>query len=288
MVGGFVVDHLASILGIDRLTEVVDVGANPIDGDAPYKPLLTAGLCRVTGFEPQKYAFHVLETRKGPNERYLPYAISDGQQHVLNICRGPGMTSLLEPDPASLALFEALQPHSQIISREPMLTKRLDDVTEIGQLDFLKIDIQGGELSVFRHGRRKLEQAIVVQTEVSFVPLYKDQPTFGDLDVELRAQGFIPHCFPSIKLWPIAPAILNNNPLQAVNQLLEGDIVYVRDIRRMDQLSDDQIRHLGLIAHHCYHSIDLVLRCIAILEQRGVVGTAARRQYADVVAGKAP
>ena len=33
--------------------DVVDIGANPIDGDPPYRLLLDAGLCRVTGFEPQ-------------------------------------------------------------------------------------------------------------------------------------------------------------------------------------------------------------------------------------------
>lgn len=37
------------ILQPQRLTEVVDIGANPIDGDPPYKPMLAAGLCKVTG-----------------------------------------------------------------------------------------------------------------------------------------------------------------------------------------------------------------------------------------------
>ncbi len=40
---------IMSLLNAERLTEVVDIGANPIDGDPPYKPMLQAGLCRVTG-----------------------------------------------------------------------------------------------------------------------------------------------------------------------------------------------------------------------------------------------
>ena len=66
------------LLAPQRLTEVVDVGANPIDGDPPYARMLLAGLCRITGFEPQEVALLELQRRKGPNERYLPYAVGDG------------------------------------------------------------------------------------------------------------------------------------------------------------------------------------------------------------------
>ena len=49
-------DTLSAILRPARLTRVVDVGANPIDGDPPYKAMLEAGLCMFTGFEPQLHA----------------------------------------------------------------------------------------------------------------------------------------------------------------------------------------------------------------------------------------
>ena len=35
-------DRLAQLLQVERLTEIVDIGANPIDGDPPYKILLNA------------------------------------------------------------------------------------------------------------------------------------------------------------------------------------------------------------------------------------------------------
>jgi hypothetical protein len=37
---------LAHLLSMGRLTHVVDVGANPIDGAPPYRPLLDAQLAR--------------------------------------------------------------------------------------------------------------------------------------------------------------------------------------------------------------------------------------------------
>ena len=50
-------DALRELVSPSRLTHVVDVGANPNDGGKPpYLPMLNAGICRVTGFEPQQEA----------------------------------------------------------------------------------------------------------------------------------------------------------------------------------------------------------------------------------------
>ncbi len=66
---------LLDLLRPQRITEIVDIGANPIDGDPPYKPMLMAGeICRVTGFEPQESAFKKLNDTKSKLERYFPYA----------------------------------------------------------------------------------------------------------------------------------------------------------------------------------------------------------------------
>jgi FkbM family methyltransferase len=271
--------HLWDILQPARRTRVVDIGANPIDGDPPYKPMLQAGLCTVTGFEPQREALAELQRRKGPLETYLPHAVGDGGTHTLNVCRASGMTSLFAPDAATLELFAALKSLGEVLRREPMATRRLDDIAEIDGLDFLKIDIQGGELAVFRHGREKLAQAVAIQTEVSFVTLYEGQPALGDIDVELRAQGFIPHCFAAVKQWPIAPLVVGGDERRPLNQLLEADLVYVRDFSRPDGLDDEQLKQLALIAHHCYGSYDLAVRCLYLLERRGRLAADGRAAY---------
>lgn len=279
---------LSSLLSPRRLTEVVDVGANPIDGEPPYAPMLAAGLCRVTGFEPQEEAMRKLHNKKGPNERYLPYALGDGTARTLNICRASGMTSLLEPDPRAFGVFESLSPLADVIERIPLQTRKLDDVAEIQQLDFLKIDIQGSELTVFQEGKAKLSETVAIQTEISFITLYKNQPSFADIDRELRSQGFVPHCFAAVKRWPIAPYVVNNEPWQALNQLLEADIVYVRDFFRPDSLSHEQLKHLALIAHHCYRSFDLALRCVLLLERRQVLNAGAGQRYLAISSAEGP
>lgn len=273
---------LSNLLRPARLTQVVDIGANPIDGDPPYKPMLSAGLCQVIGVEPQEAALEKLRAQAGPNERYLPHVVGDGGSHVLNLCRASGMASLLEPDPAILEVFEAFKRWGEIVRRVPVNTRRLDEIDEIDEieaLDFLKIDVQGSELSVFRSGRAKLSRAIAIQTEVSFVRLYRDQPVLGDIDLELRGQGFVPHCLAALKKWPIAPCMINNDPIKPLNQLLEADFVYVRDFALPRSMSDEQLKHLALIAHHCYRSIDLALRCVMLLRQRGALADDAEQAY---------
>jgi len=267
------------LLSPQRLTEVVDIGANPIDGQPPYAAMLSAGICNVTGFEPQEEALLELQQKKGPNEQYLPYAVGDGGTHTLNICFASGMTSLLEPDPATLSVLEVLMQSGKVVRQVPVETRRLDDISEIRGLDFLKIDVQGSELSVFKGGAARLSQAVAIQTEVSFVTLYRDEPRFGDVDLELRSQGFIPHCFAAVKKCPIAPCIVNNDPRLALNQLLEADIVYVRDFFRPESMSDEQLKHLALIVHHCYGSFDLALRCVMLLEQRQALESGAQGRY---------
>lgn len=274
---------LQALLAPERLTEVVDVGANMIDGEPPYTPMLAAGLCRVTGFEPQKEALALLQSKKGPLESYLPYAVGDGEAHTLNICLASGMTSLLEPDPVTLELFGVLDPLGQVIERVPVQTRRLDDISEIQHLDFLKIDIQGGELAVFRGGKARLAEAAAIQAEISFVTLYEGQPGLGEIDVELRSQGFLPHGFVAMKPWRIASTLANKIPWEGSNQLLEADIVYVRDIARADFMSDDQLKHLALISHYCYGSVDLALRCVMMLERRQVLDAGAQQHYVDIL-----
>lgn len=275
---------LRDLLAPQRLTDVVDIGANPIDGEPPYRPMLASGLCRVTGFEPQADALRALQAGKGPHERYLPNAVGDGAEHTLNICRGSGMTSLYDPDPHTLSLFEVLEPYGEVIDRVPLATQKLDDIAAIEHIDYLKIDIQGGELAVFQHGRAKLADTVAIQTEVSFVTLYRDQPSLGDVDLELRSQGFIPHCFAAIKKWPIAPYVVNDDPRWALNQLLEADMVYVRDFSRPDSLTDEQLKHLALIAHHCYGSFDLAMHCVMLLEKRSSLENGAQQSYSRILA----
>jgi FkbM family methyltransferase len=272
-------DLLTEILAPQRPTAIVDVGANPIDGDPPYKAMLAAGLCTVTGFEPQVAALARLQQAKGPHERYLPYALADGTERTLHICQLEGMTSLLVPDPAHLALFNLFPIWGTVKERIPVATRKLDDIAEITQLDFLKMDVQGAEREVLAHGRAKLADTVVVQTEVSFVSLYHDQPSFGEMDLVLRELGFLPHSLIGTKIWPLTPMVVGDQPNRGIRQLLETDMVYVRDFSRPENMGVEQWKHLALVAHHCYGSYDLALKAVISLMKLGVLPEDASKRY---------
>ncbi len=276
---------LREALAPARRTVVVDVGANPIDGEPPYRKLLEKGLCAVVGFEPQPDALAALRQAAGEHETYLPYALGDGRTHRLHRCRAPGMTSLLEPDPLNLSLFNDFPMLGEVVASEEVATLRLYDVAEIGAMDFLKIDVQGSELAVFEGARSKLAGCAVVQTELSFIPLYREQPVWWQTDRLLRSLGFLPHAFATIKRWPIAPYVHQGHHRNPLHQLLEADLIYVRDFIRPDGLDDELLKHLALIAHHCFGSFDLVLRCLSVLAGRGAVAAAAVERYARLAQG---
>jgi hypothetical protein len=147
------------------------------------------------------------------------------------------MASLLVPDPARLALFNLFPIWGTVKQQIPVTTRKLDDIAQIAHLDFLKMDVQGAEREVLAHGRAKLADTVVIQTEVSFVPLYRGQPVFGEIDLALRELGFLPHCVTGTKIWPIAPMVVGHAPNRGIRELLQTDMIYVRDFSRRGNMS---------------------------------------------------
>ena len=278
-------DPLFELLRPARLTAVVDIGANPIasDGAPPYQPLLDKRIGTLVGFEPNPEALAELQARKGDLETYLPYALGDGGEGVLRICQASGMTSLFAPEPKVLDCFPLFSQFGRVLREAAIPTRTLDSLEEVPHVDYLKIDIQGSELSVFRNGAAKLSRAVAIHTEVSMVPLYKHQPVFGEVDLALRALGFVPHMIASANKRMILPLQIQSEPYAALNQVLELDMVYVRDFTRLESMESEQLKHLALVAHHAYRSWDLAGRCLLALAEREAIRADALARYLDLL-----
>jgi len=259
---------LNAILGTDIKIKVVDIGANPIDGKPSYSGLLQAGSAQVVGFEPQPEALAKLNAQKGPRETYLPVVVGDGRAHPVHFCASSGMTSLFKPNASLLDLLHGFPEWSRVLKTEEVMTRRLDDLPEAAGFDLLKIDIQGAELMVMQNAVTSLQNALFIQTEVEFVPLYVDQPLFSDVDLFLRQHGFVLHRYDHPVSRVIKPLLVNNNIYAGLSQLLWADALYVRDFTRLDVLTDDQLLRLALILNDCYNSIDLVLYILCEYDKR--------------------
>ena len=80
-------------------------------------------------------------------------------------------------------------------SRREVATKTLDQITkersDVPLPDFLSLDTQGSELEILQGSPAALDAAVCIVTEVEFVPLYQDQPLFGEICTFLASRGFV-------------------------------------------------------------------------------------------------
>ena len=77
----------------------------------------------------------------------------------------------------------------------------------------------------------------------------------------------------------ISPLNYPDDLYRTMNHTLYTDVVYVRDFTQPDNMTAEQLKHLALIAHYCYQSYDLALKCIKDLESRSAVVAGSGRQY---------
>ncbi|MCU0954853.1 MAG: FkbM family methyltransferase [Hyphomicrobium sp.] len=265
---------LSDCLGIRPRLKIVDIGASAIDGAPPYAALLESTDAEVIGFEPDPQAWQELQEAKRPNEHYLPFALGDGRTHELKICAAPGMTSLLEPNLPILQLLPGFPEWGRVIRRVPVETRRLGEMPETQDVDYLKLDVQGAELLILRHAGERLREACVIHVEVEFLRLYHEQPLFSDVDMFLRRHGFTLHKFAHTVSRMIAPLHLSSNPYQGLSQLVWADAVFIRDFERLDAMDDRKLLATASILHDCYGSYDVCMHYLARLDARSGSGLA--------------
>lgn len=265
--------------------EIFDIGAAP-EGPERYEPLLAQNLAHLTGFEPNSAALRKLHALNLPRRRYLPQFLGNGGSATFHFTLWPGCSSLYEPDPAAIELFTgmgALPPDGNyaITITTTVQTARLDDIPDLPPCDYLKADVQGAELDILQGASKVLSTATVLELEASFIPLYKKQPLFGDLQVFLRDHGFILHKFIDIGGRPFRPFQVGHNPREPMSQLLFADAVFVRDFTRLDLYTPDQLLKTAAILHLVYHSHDLAHLLLAEFDRRQ--GTTRAPAFTDAL-----
>jgi FkbM family methyltransferase len=262
------IPSLSDILSIPITVDVVDIGANPVEEEPPYKTILKQGRARLVGFEPLPEALAKLNAVKGPNEIYLPMAVGDGRRHIFRQTHLGAMSSILEPNMAFLDYLHVFPNWAKVVGKSEVDTVRLDDVAEITACDFLKIDIQGAELMVFQNAPQRLADCLVIQTEVEFYPMYVDQPLYADVDLFLREHGFMIHNFVGMEKRFIQPLMNPKDHTAGLNQVVWSDAVFIRDFTKFDRLDNGQLLRMALLMHDIYHSFDIVVRLLMEHDRR--------------------
>lgn len=253
---GFLLAHVP----VTRRTRIFDGCANPNRSDPAYAALLQQDACDVVGFKPQPLAFGDLAARKSVHETYFPFAVGNGIRKERKVGHSHGFTSVYGPhEPGQRAV--AGRKWSDVHDLIEFDTVSLGSPREIGVFDLLKIDMQGGEYDVVLGAETSLQLAVAVIVKLRCFQLDAGEPVLGGIDTELRRQGFA----------------------QLRDQMNGGHAVYLRDLRRIDSCSEEQLAHLSILAASVFSSHTLVLHCLDELARRSAVSRRLAKLYIDLL-----
>jgi FkbM family methyltransferase len=246
---------------------VLDVGA-ALTEQPPYQSLLEAGRARLVGFEADTEECERLNQTYGAPHRFFPYFVGDGKEGTFHQTNWVLTGSLYPPNTPLLEKFQTLAEVVTPVGTQAVTTRRLDDIDGVGDVDLIKIDVQGAELKVLENGLRALSGALMVHTEVEFVEIYKGQPLFAEMDQFLRRQGFQFHTFAQVAGRAFKPLVPAADEYAPFRQALWADAVYVRDWMRLEALPAEKLRNYAILAHDLLGSVDLAHLVLAALDRK--------------------
>ena len=223
-----IVDALGDVGVVPGSIHITDIGAMSAGHVEPWSRLVDRGRATLLGFEPQQEECSRCNASAGPGYVYLPEALGDGTTRTFHRCRCATNSSFYRPNIEVIGQYGGMLELMEVVETQQIATRRLDDIEEARQTDFLKLDVQGAELDILEHATETLMHVDIIQIEVCFVHLYQDQPLFADIDSFLRKQGFDFHTFLKFGSRRLSPAASDGNLPTGAKQVLWSDAIYLK------------------------------------------------------------
>jgi FkbM family methyltransferase len=175
--GDFWFSHRAQLISmIDRckVDLVVDVGANEGQFAEKVRSFYSG---EMISFEPVSSIYKKLSAKaaRDPNWRTFQMALGSRRStETINVAQMGVLSSMLK---SSSVAAERWGADDVATLPETIQVERFDDVIDAkGRRIFLKLDTQGYDLQVFAGLGAKLAQIVLLQSEVSLIPLYEGMP----------------------------------------------------------------------------------------------------------------
>jgi FkbM family methyltransferase len=181
------------ILDDNRVSVVLDVGANR--GQFASELRIGGYGGRIVSFEPLATAHAALQQAAADDPlwecRRLALTDADGETE-LHVSENAVSSSLFDMEARHL---EAA-PASRYVATERVPQARLDGLADELRLPgdgvYLKLDVQGAEAKALEGARPTLPRVVAIETELSLVPLYRDQLMFREMLDLLDGAGYDP------------------------------------------------------------------------------------------------
>jgi FkbM family methyltransferase len=184
--------RLAKLLACHNIDLVLDAGANHGQYAQYLRSIGYRG--KIVCFEPLSDAFRIISnySKKDHNVIIAPrMALGDYNGSVsINVAGNSESSSLLKASD----IHVKAEPLVKSIGTETVPINRLDEVAHKYMEDaasvFLKIDVQGSELSVLKGASGLLPKIRGIQLELSLVPLYEGEPLYREMIEAVESAGF--------------------------------------------------------------------------------------------------
>jgi FkbM family methyltransferase len=245
---------------------IMEIGALQIEGNPePFYPLLDLFPgSHIIGFEVDEDLCNQMNAKAKAGVRYYPNALGEkNERRDFYITNHPMCCSLYEPNQALISLYNNFE--VAYLKRKGVIdTVSMDYFARengVSEIDFIKIDIQGAELDVFKGGVEALKSVLALVCEVEFISHYVEQPLFGDVCTFLDQHQLMFHKFLGLAGRALKPIVINNDP-NLPSQHIWSDAVFVRHIQAIQNLSAQQLLKLSVLAA-VYGSPDLSYYCLA-------------------------
>jgi FkbM family methyltransferase len=184
---------LRTVLQSHQIDHVLDVGANTGQFGRTLRSVYSG---RISSFEPVSKSFRELELKIGSDNDWHAYNFALGSTEgtqTIHVSPSSVYSSLLKSNDYCASRFG----ERSVGSREERISIRrldtvLDEIVSNGSFRkiFLKLDTQGFDMEVFKGLGNKLDEVLVLQSEVSLIPIYDNMPHWTESISLYESAGF--------------------------------------------------------------------------------------------------
>jgi FkbM family methyltransferase len=225
------------------------------------------------GFEPDKDECQKLnsELQESKNNyksiSYYPYALGETKDKIdLNLYSQPGCSSKYKVKRKVAESFSRSDYFDEkgVFNMDVVALDSIVESNEVPSPDFIKIDVQGMEVEVFRGGEKCIKSSVVgIRTEAYFRELYENQPLFNDIDSVLRSFGFVPIRFLEMHEWRRLtkvkhPKLASIDIPYSYGEMMHVDILYLLDPENINITGEQDIKKYikAALVALCYKNYD--------------------------------